>query len=96
MCLFTPDIAEFRRNKHKHALEGSVQIELESPKQLADRIGWPERRIRNLIAAKKLRHHRVGGSILIPTTAFTELLQQTEIEPCNVVTTPRNENDRQK
>lgn len=73
-----------------------MQIELESPKQLADRIGWPERRIRNLIAAKKLRHHRVGGSILIPTTAFTELLKQTEIEPCNVVTTPRNENDRQK
>jgi excisionase family DNA binding protein len=57
---------------------------LESPKELAARIGWPVRRIRNLIAAKRLRHHRVGGSIFIPAGAIDELLQSTEIEPCHV------------
>ncbi|MBL4731563.1 MAG: excisionase family DNA-binding protein [Rhizobiaceae bacterium] len=57
---------------------------LESPKELAERIGWPVRRIRNLIANKQIRHHRIGGSILIPTDAIEEFLKNTEIQPCHV------------
>ncbi len=61
-----------------------MQIELESPRELAERIGWPVRRIRNLIANKQIRHHRIGGSILIPTDAIDEFLHRTEIQPCHV------------
>jgi excisionase family DNA binding protein len=55
--------------------------ELESPKQLSVRSGWPERRIRNLIAKNQLRHIRIGGSILVPIDALEEFLQLNMVRP---------------
>lgn len=39
---------------------------LESPKELAERIGWPLARIRKLIRNKQVRHVKIGGLYFIP------------------------------
>ncbi len=54
---------------------------LESPKQLAARSGWPERRVRMLIANNKLRHIRIGGNLFLPLDAIDEFLRQNMVEP---------------
>lgn len=36
---------------------------LESPRQLATRLGWPLARVRKLIRTKQLRHVKIGGFI---------------------------------
>lgn len=58
-----------------------MQIELETPKQLANRIGWPVSRVRGLISNKKLRHFRFGKSIMIPPDAISEYLERVEVKP---------------
>lgn len=58
-----------------------MQIELESPKQLADRIGWPVSRIRKLIRREELRHFRMGKSIMIPPDAISEYMERVEVKP---------------
>lgn len=58
-----------------------MEIKLESPKQLADRIGWPVSRIRKLIRREELRHFRMGKSIMIPPDAITEYMQRIEVQP---------------
>jgi len=58
-----------------------MQIELESPKQLADRIGWPVSRVRGLISNKQIRHYLIGKSIMIPPEAITEYMQRIEVKP---------------
>jgi excisionase family DNA binding protein len=54
---------------------------LESPRQLAQRTGWPERRIRNLIANGKIRHIRIGCNLFIPPGAIEEFLKFNMVEP---------------
>lgn len=49
-----------------------MQAQLLSPKQLADRSGWPVARIRNLIAKQEIRHVRIGGSLFLPENAVDE------------------------
>lgn len=56
-------------------------VELESPRQLAQRTGWPERRIRNLIAQRRLRHVRIGSNIYVPDGAVEEFLQANMVAP---------------
>jgi excisionase family DNA binding protein len=58
-----------------------MQAQLLSPKQLADRCGWPVARIRNLIAKQEIRHVRIGGSLFLPDTAIDEYLAANMIEP---------------
>jgi len=58
-----------------------VTPNLESPRQLAKRTGWPERRIRNLIATERLRHVRIGGNIFLPINALEEFLEANMVEP---------------
>lgn len=58
-----------------------MEVELESPQQLATRIGWPVGRIRKLISEEKLRHYRFGRSVMIPPTAIAEYLESTEVKP---------------
>jgi len=58
-----------------------VSIELESPKKLAARIGWPVSRIRKLIRKEELRHFRIGKSIMIPPDAITEYMNRVEVKP---------------
>jgi excisionase family DNA binding protein len=54
---------------------------LESPRELAKRTGWPERRIRKLIAQNQLAHVRVGASILVPSDAIDEFVRTNMIVP---------------
>jgi len=58
-----------------------MEIELESPKQLADRIGWPVSRIRRLVKGEQLRHYRFGKTIMIPLDAVPEYLARVEVKP---------------
>lgn len=58
-----------------------MQSQLLSPKQLADRSGWPVARIRNLIAKQEIRHVRIGGSLFLPETAVDEYLAANMVEP---------------
>jgi excisionase family DNA binding protein len=55
--------------------------QLETPKQLAERVGWPVRRIRAMIYRRQLRHVRVGGSIFLPKDAFDEYLTTHMVAP---------------
>ncbi|MBN8500343.1 MAG: hypothetical protein J0M19_04230 [Sphingomonadales bacterium] len=48
---------------------------------MAKRTGWPERRIRNLIATERLRHVRIGGNIFLPINALEEFLEANMVEP---------------
>lgn len=58
-----------------------MQNNLETPKELAERLGWPERRVRSLISAKQLRHVKIGGMYFVPTEAFDEFLTANMVEP---------------
>jgi len=58
-----------------------MQATLETPKELASRLGWPERRVRSLISSKQLRHVKVGGMYFVPVEAFDEFLAANMIEP---------------
>lgn len=57
---------------------------LETPKELAARIGWPLRRVRMLINANQLRHIRIGGTIHVPEGAIEEFLDANMVEPRTV------------
>ena len=58
-----------------------MQSQLLSPKQLADRSGWPVARIRNLIAKQEIRHVRIGGNLFLPENAVDEYLAANMVEP---------------
>ncbi|WP_454849991.1 helix-turn-helix domain-containing protein [Rhizobium binxianense] len=58
-----------------------MHSQLLSPKQLADRSGWPVARIRNLIAKQEIRHVRIGGSLFLPESAVDEYLAANMVEP---------------
>lgn len=47
---------------------------LESPKEVADRLGWPLARVRKLIRERELRHVKLGGLYLVPTGAIEEYI----------------------
>ncbi|HEX7852826.1 MAG TPA: hypothetical protein VF503_03940 [Sphingobium sp.] len=58
-----------------------VDCDLISPRQLAIETGWPERRIRNLIAERKIRYLKRGRNFLLPRTAIAELVQRDMVAP---------------
>lgn len=53
-----------------------------SPKETAVRAGWPERRVRQMIARKELRHIKIGNRILLPESAISEFIKQNMAAPC--------------
>ncbi|UWR59444.1 excisionase family DNA-binding protein [Phaeobacter inhibens] len=55
--------------------------QLESPRQVAERLGWPLARVRKLIRAKQIRHVKVGGIYLLPQGALEEYLEANTVEP---------------
>ena len=57
-------------------------MQMLSPKDLAASSGWPEGRIRRLVADRQLSHVRVGGLILIPANAIDEFLNSNLVAPC--------------
>lgn len=54
---------------------------LESPRQVADRLGWPLARVRKLIRAKQVRHVKVGGLYFVPFGAIDDFLAERTVEP---------------
>ncbi|WP_321363029.1 helix-turn-helix domain-containing protein [uncultured Celeribacter sp.] len=58
-----------------------MQNNLETPKELAQRLGWPERRVRSLISTRQLRHVKIGGLYFVPDGAMDEFLNARMVEP---------------
>lgn len=52
-----------------------------TPRELAVESGWPEKRIRDLIAAKELRHIRVRSRFFIPKGALDEFIERNMVKP---------------
>ena len=55
---------------------------LETPKQLAARVGLSERQIRSLIDAGKLEFVMIGCRIHIPDGAFERFIEENKVTPC--------------
>jgi excisionase family DNA binding protein len=56
---------------------------LETPKQLAERVGLKERHIRHLISTHQIEHIWIGRRVHIPAGAFTRFLEAKKVEPCH-------------
>lgn len=56
-------------------------MKLISPREMSKQSGWPEGRIRRLIAARRLRHVKLDGLLLLPESAIEEFLQANMVEP---------------
>ena len=56
-------------------------MKLLSPREMAQHSGWPEGRIRRLIASRKIRHINLDGLLLLPETAVEEFLSANMVEP---------------
>lgn len=59
----------------------TMDMGLESIKELADRTGWPQSRIRKLVDNRELRHVRIGGGIFIPDGAIEEFIKNNTVAP---------------
>lgn len=55
--------------------------ELKTPKEMASQSGWPETRIRNLLAEGELKHVRIGSHYLLPADAIDEFLERKMFRP---------------
>ncbi|WP_419880271.1 excisionase family DNA-binding protein [Parapontixanthobacter aurantiacus] len=60
-------------------------VELISPRQLARRTGWAEKRIRTLIDNRHLRYIRIGTRYLLPVNAVDEYIAREMVEPVSEV-----------
>jgi excisionase family DNA binding protein len=63
---------------------------LETPKQLAARIGISERQVRSLIQSRKLEHVMIGSRVHIPAGAFERFVEQNTVTPCQDETKARS------
>jgi hypothetical protein len=59
-----------------------VDERLETPKQLAARVGVSERQIRHLIQERLLEHVYIGSRVHIPVGAFARFVQAKRVRPC--------------
>lgn len=50
-------------------------------REIAQHSGWPEGRIRRLVATRRLRHVKLDGLLLLPENAVEEFVQANMIEP---------------
>jgi excisionase family DNA binding protein len=63
---------------------------LETPKQLAARVGLSERQVRRLIQTRQLEHVMIGCRVHIPVGAFTRFLEARSVLPCQDETKGRD------
>jgi len=54
---------------------------LETPRQLAARVGLSERQVRNLMQTRQLAYVCIGSRLHIPTGAFDEFLAKGTVKP---------------
>ena len=52
-----------------------------TPRELAAQTGWPEKRIRKLISAKRIRFLKHGTNFLLPPNAIHEYIERNMVEP---------------
>jgi excisionase family DNA binding protein len=50
-------------------------------REIAQHSGWPEGRIRRLVATRRLRHVKLDGLLLLPENAVEEFVQANLVEP---------------
>jgi excisionase family DNA binding protein len=55
---------------------------LETPKQLASRVGISERQVRHLIQTRRLEHVMIGCRVHIPVGAFARFLDARKVTTC--------------
>jgi excisionase family DNA binding protein len=63
---------------------------LETPRQLAARVGITERQVRHLICNGQLEHVKIGSRVLIPVGAFGRFVEETKVKLCHVETKDRD------
>src|SRR5689334_22144082 len=63
---------------------------LETPKQLAARVGISERQVRHLVQTKQLEHVLIGCRVHIPGGAFSRFLKVKKVMPCQEETKARD------
>jgi hypothetical protein len=62
---------------------------LETPKQLAVRVGLSERQVRHLIQTRQLEYVLIGCRIHVPVGAFSRFLESKKVSPCQDETRDR-------
>jgi hypothetical protein len=55
---------------------------LETPKQLAARVGLSDRQVRHLIQTRQLEHVMIGCRVHVPVGAFARFLEAKKVTPC--------------
>lgn len=56
-------------------------MQMMTVREIARHSGWPEGRIRRLVAARRLRHVKLDGLLLLPANAVDEFVQANMVEP---------------
>ncbi|PTQ72748.1 excisionase family DNA binding protein [Celeribacter persicus] len=54
---------------------------LMTPREIAEKSGWPERRIRSLIASKQIKHLKIGSAFYLPEDAITDFVRRNMVVP---------------
>jgi excisionase family DNA binding protein len=62
---------------------------VETPKQLAERVGISVGKVRKIIALGQLEHVKIGSRIHIPSNAFSRFLENQRATRCQDETTVR-------
>jgi hypothetical protein len=62
---------------------------LETPKQLAERIGLSTRQVRILLSDGRLEHVCIGARIMIPSGAYGRFLERNTVRKCRDETKDR-------
>lgn len=57
------------------------KVKLFSPRELSKISGWPEKRIRNLIASGDLKHVKIGANYFAPEDAIEDFLRRNMVTP---------------
>ena len=60
---------------------------LETPKQLANRVGVSERKIRHLIHTREIEHVWIGSRVHLPRGAFARFIETKKVKACQDETT---------
>ena len=63
---------------------------LETPKQLAARVGISERQVRHLVQTCQLEHVMIGCRVHIPVGAFAQFIEARKVVPCQDGTKDRD------
>jgi hypothetical protein len=60
---------------------------VETPRQLAERVGVTKRQIRYLVNTGQIEHVRIGARDFIPTGAWGRFVEKNKVKPCQEETT---------